>query len=171
MCIDFVWKKPKNIFFHLHLVTTTTTSTPFIAPQCYEHQVINDSSRSVNFGATPKTCDQSTFSSTPRWVRFIGAGGTQIPTTPPPVSRCGTDAPGWYSGSMPTDTYSSTNGSVCYSWSVKTCNWQNNIQVTNCGSFFVYQLTKPPQCSLRYCTETPTVTPTVTTTESKILFE
>ncbi|CAF1601997.1 unnamed protein product [Adineta ricciae] len=137
---------------------TTTTSIPFVAPQCYEHQIINDSSRGVNFGNSPRTCDQSTFNSIPRWVRFVGAGGTQIPTTPPPVSRCGTDAPGWYSGSMPTDTYSSTNGSACFSWGGKTCNWQNNIQVTNCGSFFVYQLSKPNGCSLRYCTVDPSST-------------
>ena len=137
---------------------TTTTSTPLIVPQCYQHQTINDSSRNVNFGNSPKACDQSTFSSTPTWVRFVGQGGTQIPTTSPPVSRCGTDAPGWYSGSMPTDTYSTTNGVVCFSWGGKPCNWQNNIQVTNCGSYYVYQLSRPSGCSLRYCTVDPSST-------------
>jgi hypothetical protein len=48
-----------------------------------------------------------------------------------------------------------TNGTVCFEWSSNTCNWNTKIQVTNCGSYYVYQLGAPPVCSLRYCTTDP----------------
>lgn len=81
----------------------------------------------------------------------MGSGGTTIPTSTPATHRCGTDAPGWYNGQMP-NTSSVINGTVCYNWAGNTCNWSNTIQVANCITYYVYQLVKPPVCTLRYCT-------------------
>ncbi|CAF1412892.1 unnamed protein product, partial [Adineta steineri] len=89
------------------------------------------------------------------WVRFVGVGGTQIPTSPVPVSRCTTDATGWYSGQIPTTVDTTTSGTVCYNWVSNNCHWNNSISVTNCGSYYVYQLCAPPACELRYCTSIP----------------
>jgi len=109
-----------------------------LSSQCYNYTTINDPSRGVNNTST-KPCDQSVFNSTPKWVRFIGEGGTQIPTSAVGPSRCGSSATGWYSGPMPTDLDSTANGTVCFSWQANTCNWRNDIRVTNCGSYYVYQ--------------------------------
>ena len=149
---------------------TTITSTAFIAPQCYQHQVINDPSRSSNATGNNVSCDQSVFNYTTTWVRFVGEGGTQIPTSPVMGNRCGTHAGGWYSGIMPNDVYSTTNGTVCFSYSGNTCFGKGVMQVTNCGSFYVYGLTRPPGCSFRYCTETPAAS-TTATTESRFFLK
>lgn len=85
------------------------------------------------------------------WVRFSGAGGTQLATSAPGSNQCGTQATGWYSSSLPTSGVT-VNGTVCYQWSSNTCNWSNTILVTNCGAFYVFGLIMPPACNLRYCT-------------------
>jgi uromodulin len=97
-------------------------------------------------------CDENIFNSVPTWVRFVGEGGTQIPTSAVGPNRCSTSAAGWYSGQMPTDSDETTNGTVCFSWQSNNCSWTKNILVTNCGSFYIYQLTAPPGCQMRYCT-------------------
>ncbi|CAF5154983.1 unnamed protein product, partial [Rotaria magnacalcarata] len=45
-----------------------------------------------------------------------------------------------------------------------SCTWSNTISVTNCGSFYVYELSMPPVCAARYCTNTPSILQTTTTT-------
>jgi hypothetical protein len=78
--------------------------------------------------------------------------------------RCSTSAPGWYSGQMPSVMDTTINGTVCYTWSSNNCSYSNQIQVTNCGSYYVYNLPPPPISSgLRYCTDTPAV-------ESKLIY-
>ncbi len=96
-----------------------------------------------------------------------------MPTSAVGPSRCGSQATGWYSGPMPTDPDETTNGTVCFSWQSNNCSWTKNIRVTNCGSYYIYQLNAPPTCNLRYCTDTPNIpitTTTVTTTESNLSF-
>ncbi|CAF1387864.1 unnamed protein product [Adineta steineri] len=97
------------------------------------------------------------------WVRFVGVGGTQIPTIPVAPYRCGTNVPGWYSGQMPISVDTTTNGTVCYTWVSGNCSFSNSISVTNCGSYYVYQLGAPPGCDYRYCTDIPGVWITDTT--------
>jgi len=77
--------------------------------------------------------------------------------------RCSTSAPGWYSGQMPSVMDTTVNGTVCYTWSSNNCSYSNQIQVTNCGSYYVYNLRAPPVSGLRYCTDTPAV-------ESKLIY-
>ena len=74
-----------------------------------------------------------------------------MPTTPPPIKSCGTLAPGWLKGKHPSEDDGRVTRKVCYNWKNKICRWNNNIRVTNCGDYFVYELTKPPTCRLRYC--------------------
>ena len=88
---------------------------------------------------------------TPKWYRFIGAAGTQMPTSCVPQHYCGTHAPGWLSGSHPTRVGQIVNAKVCFHWSRSCCNWHANIQIKKCNGFFVYKLEKTPVCWLRYC--------------------
>ena len=76
-----------------------------------------------------------------------------MPTTCPPVRRCGTHAPGWIKGHHPSVADGEVTREVCYHWTNDCCRWKNNIKVKNCGAFFVYELQKTPVCSLRYCGE------------------
>jgi len=118
--------------------------------ECRNHTVINDPTRSRDNADGPVVCDQNNLD--PGWYRFAGPGGTQLPTTAPARRRCGTHAPGWMNGAHPNVGDGVVDREVCYHWSDDECNWSNDIQVRNCGGYFVYNLVQPPVCSLRYCT-------------------
>ena len=125
------------------------------SPQCNSYTTINDPTRNENQGLG-SLADQSYFSSGPRWVRFEGAGGTEIPTAPVPTSHCTTSATGWYSGVMPSSPDTTTSGTACFKWNQGDCAFNNSIQVTNCGSYYVYYLSAPTTGGMRYCTTTTT---------------
>ena len=76
-----------------------------------------------------------------------------MPTKCVQRNQCGTHAPGWLSGAHPTVAEGAVQRKVCFHWSSGCCQWSRNIQVRNCGGYFVYELEKPPTCSLRYCGE------------------
>ena len=119
--------------------------------ECKHYEVLNDRERAagVHRGNTLK-CDQKDLV-TPKWYRFTGAAGSQMPTSCVPKHYCGTHAPGWLSDSHPTSVGQVVNGKVCFHWSGKCCNWHANIQIKKCNGFYVYKLARTPVCWLRYC--------------------
>jgi hypothetical protein len=128
----------------LSLVTTDND----VPAQCASYTTLNDPTRSVTYTASV-TCDTGIATA---WYRFTGSGGTRMPTSAPPINTCGTHAPGWFNGTHPTTAGASVNGTVCYNWNGNICNWSNGVTVTNCNGFFVYRLSVPVVCNLRYCT-------------------
>ena len=102
-----------------------------------------------NTKQSPLKCDKSTL--IPGWYRFTGDAGDGMPSSCPPIRRCGTHAPGWLRGSYPTLAQGAVTRKVCYHWSNNCCRWSNNIKIKNCNGYYVYQLAKPPVCHLRYC--------------------
>ena len=74
-----------------------------------------------------------------------------MPTSCVPKHRCGTYATGWMNGAHPTVAQGMVTRKVCYNWNGNCCLWSNNIEVVNCGQYYVYKLSKPPHCTLRYC--------------------
>ena len=131
------------------LLASTARSLP---TQCSSYFTSTDGTRRVTYGVGSVSCDSaSIFGSSPAWVRFSGAAGTQLLNYSTTNNNCNTHASGWYRGRYP-DPGNTVVGIVCYNWNGNTCNWSNNIQVTNCNNFYVYQLSTPPACSLRYCT-------------------
>ncbi|CAF1348224.1 unnamed protein product [Adineta ricciae] len=122
-----------------------------IRPECFSYITINDPSRLTTDNGGCFLCDATVFNSTTTWVRFIGAGGTQLATTPPLSNRCRTCAAGWYRGSLPAPGMT-VNGTVCYVWNSDNCSMPNQISATNCGSFYVFGLVAPQACLRRYCT-------------------
>ncbi|CAF3661372.1 unnamed protein product, partial [Adineta steineri] len=129
--------------------TTTTTTTTSTAAQCYSYTTMNDVTRLATAGSG-YTSDYSLFS-TGTWIRFSGAGGTQITTSSPGQYHCTAQYTGWYSGSLPSSG-ETVNGTVCYTYSASSCYYANIISVTNCGSFYVYDLVNPSISYMRYCT-------------------
>ena len=85
--------------------------------------------------------------------------GTQIPEATPGYEHCGTGAAGWLYGQHPTNLFqTSSNVGVCFdfdSGSYDDCYLETNINITNCGQFYVYQLPDTPACNLRYCSHNP----------------
>ena len=87
------------------------------------------------------------------WYRFQGAAGTRMPTSCTPLNICNTAATGWLNGSHPTVSDGKVSLQVCFHCFSNCCNWSTNIEVRNCGSFYVYYFNGTPDnnCNLRYC--------------------
>jgi Notch-like protein len=68
-----------------------------------------------------------------------------------PYGRCGTHSAGWMVGTHPTVADGKVITKVCYTWYSECCEYSNKIEVVNCGQYYVYKLSPPPQCDLRYC--------------------
>jgi len=131
-------------------ITTTVTSSSLPA-ECSNYTTVTDATRSPDYNAST-SCDDVLFSATPIWVRFTGSSGTLLASCAIDVDHCGTDAPGWYSGIHPSLAGQVTSGFVCFNYFGNLCYWTNLILVTNCNGFYVYYLTEPPACNLRFCT-------------------
>ena len=74
-----------------------------------------------------------------------------MPTTCVPENSCGTCATGWINGTDPAVAEGIVTRKVCYNFGGNCCNWPNDIEVLNCGQFYVYKLGPTPLCYLRYC--------------------
>ncbi|XP_067021213.1 uncharacterized protein [Acropora muricata] len=123
------------------------------ASECSNYTSLDQSDRAVgNTDQSNLKCDKwAPDNIVPGWYRMTGASGDQIPEGCVPIRRCGTHAPGWLNDTHPTVKDGLLTAKVCYHWSNKCCRWSNNIKIRNCGSYYVYQLVKPPVCYLRYC--------------------
>ena len=124
----------------------TTFTCPLIS-ECLLYKNLTNFDRSKGYRGSAK-CDRSLSRD---WYRFQGLAGKQMPDTCVPKKRCGTHAPGWLSGGHPTVAEGAVRRKVCFHWSSGCCQLSSNIRVRNCGAFYVYKLSPPPACSLRYC--------------------
>ena len=125
----------------------------FLDPECKNYKRLDDNTRSVENKRQSYTCDKSSQIADNTWYRLVGGSGTQLPTTCVPKLRCGTHAPGWIQGGHPSVADNVVKRKVCFHWSGNCCRWNRQIEVRNCGNFYVYKLMKPPVCHLRYCGE------------------
>ena len=118
-------------------------------PECSEYTELSDAFRNVGWGYDYARCDSGLAAG---WYRFTGDAGTQMLDYAPGDYNCGTHAPGWIDG-HPAFVGDTTRQTVCYDWSGDgdDCTWDNEVDVTNCGDFYVYNLVAPPVCSLAYC--------------------
>ncbi|XP_078354379.1 uncharacterized protein LOC144638984, partial [Oculina patagonica] len=115
---------------------------------CKNYIVLNEADRSQGNAVLNYLCDRNLVTG---WFRFQGDAGVQIPDKCVLMWRCGTRYPGWLNGAHPSVAEGVVTRRVCYTASRNCCVWQNNIKVKNCSGFYVYELQKPPRCSLRYC--------------------
>ena len=122
-------------------------SFSFQVVECRSYTMLNDPTRAQRYSRQPYRCDSGLST---KWYRFSGASGNRMPTSCVPTNRCGTHAPGWLSGRLPSSGQI-TNAKVCFHWSNNCCRWSTTIRVRNCGAFYVYELRRPPVCNLRYC--------------------
>lgn len=131
-----------------------------LPPECLDYVPLTDASRNITTPIWhPKSCDKAMAVG---WYRFMGAAGTRMPTTPPPIYSAGTHAPGWMSGGpLPTVADGIVARTTCYAWDndgdgplpYKPCWVSTPLQVRNCGEFFVYHLTASQSCMTRFASE------------------
>ena len=120
--------------------------------ECQNYQAITDNYGRKNTYVTSYVHCDSTLG--PGWFRFQEATGTKMPTSCVPTNRCNTRAPGWLNGAHPTVADGQVTRQVCFHYFSNCCNWSINIQVRNCGGYFVYYFSGTPSerpCALRFC--------------------
>ncbi len=127
-------------------------SAQHLPPQCASYTINTDSTRNIAT-ANGTICDGTIFSNEfPTWVRFESPAGTIIPRSAPAANRCSTQGTGWISTAYPSVAGLTLQATVCYHSGSNNCAYSNTISVTNCKGFYVFALTAPPKCNLRYCT-------------------
>ena len=120
----------------------------FSLSECSNYNILSEPNRAQTFNkSSPLICD----SGLSGWYRFSGKAGNQMPESCVNERHCGTHAPGWLSESHPTVADGAVKRKVCFHWTNNCCRWSTDIEVRNCGGFFVYKLHRPPACTLRYC--------------------
>ena len=119
-----------------------------LSPECITYTSLTSGDRKTTYTTSSPQCDRNLKG----WYRFQGAAGTRMPTSCPPKNRCSTQATGWLNGGHPTVADGRVTRQVCFHWNSNCCIWSDNIQVRNCGHFYVYYLSPPSAgCFLRYC--------------------
>ena len=134
-------------FFLLLLKTLSCYSSS----GCQQYQSLTDGDRNSNFNVSHFLCDNFLG---PGWFRFEGAAGTRMPTSCVPMYSCGTNVPGWLTGGHPTVADGNVTRTVCFNWTSGCCHFSINIQVRNCGAYYVYYFHSTPnngQCNFSYC--------------------
>ena len=117
-------------------------------PECRSYAWLKDANRNINDTSGTVLCDRGLSG----WYRFGDQAGIKMPTSCVPENRCGTHAPGWMNGVHPSVRDGKVTRKVCYHWSNNCCLVSNNIEVLNCGYFFIYKLsTTNSWCHRRYC--------------------
>jgi hypothetical protein len=141
------------------LLTSSVSIGSQSGPPCSSYTTINDPTRSVTYAGYNIGCDNGPLFNTSNggaWIRFVGTGGTTIPTTSPGYSRCGAYAAGWFNDTLPLATNVITNGTGCFEEKDNTCIFMMVMSVILCpGSptnYYVYFLPPVFGCSARYCT-------------------
>ena len=116
---------------------------------CFGYKWLNESNRNKEYSQREYISDHNHPTG---WYRFGGGAGIKMPTSCVPAPRCGTSATGWMNGTHPTVAQGKVTRKVCYNWENNCCLRSNNIEVVNCGQYYVYELSPPPGTGhLRYC--------------------
>ena len=125
---------------------------PCSEQECTMYSTLNTDDRAASFttGSRP-SCDKGLPEG---WYRFLRPAGNRMASACVPTKRCGTAVTGWLSSPHPKMTEGIVSGTVCFHWKSNCCKVTQEIQVRNCGRFFVYKLTKTKQCPMRFCAET-----------------
>jgi len=117
--------------------------------ECRSYRTLSEDDRADSYKGVTK-CDRSLVKA---WYRFTGPAGDKMPDGVVAKNQCGTHAPGYLTGGHPSLGDGVVERKVCFHWSSSSCKWSTNIRVRGCGAFYVYELSPPPVCSLRYCGE------------------
>ena len=88
----------------------------------------------------------------PGWFRFRVNGEAKMPDYCVKHKTCGTSRPGWLQNGHPTVDEGKVTKKVCFRMPSECCSLSKNIQVINCGSYYVYFLDGIPNvCPEAYC--------------------
>ena len=116
--------------------------------ECSGYMWLNESDRNQNNDSSVTGCDNTLPTG---WYRFGGGAGIMMATSCVPGNRCGTLATGWMNGAHPTVAEGKVTRKVCYNWGENCCRMSIEIEVLDCGVYYIYKLIPSPGCPSRYC--------------------
>ena len=87
------------------------------------------------------------------WYKMEGPAGTKLPEEIIPFEHCGTDYPGWLNGDHPTTLNETVDREVCFNNGSVSCYFKTQIQIRNCGDFYLYNFDEMLICCFRYYSE------------------
>lgn len=138
------------------------TSLNGFSPGCkYEpclstnYKTIDQWERSVGNNKSGKICDNVL---KPGWYRPTSLAGKAMPTDCPSNGlKCGTTFPIWMNGTHPAANKMSNVTACVSNYNGGCCTSSYNMQVKNCGHFYIYNLQHTDGCPEAYCfgTEIP----------------
>ena len=124
------------------------------------YNILDDAKRNRNYnndnGYASPDCDKYTVEGdwkggADSWYRFEEPAGTQMADSIVPESHCGTSATGWLNGAHPAVLGEHVIRQVCFNWVSNSCNYNTDVEIKNCGGFYLYKLKPTPVCALKYC--------------------
>ena len=149
-----LWTENVSLIFVISLSTVVClTQTQGCGDCCSNttYTAINEPRRSKEavwkVGEKP-LCDRSLQRG---WYRFTSYTGGEIPEGKVPENRCGTHSPVWLNGRHPTNKGENVVREACIHFFGNGCWERFDINITNCGDYFVYYLRPPFYCSVAYC--------------------
>lgn len=122
-----------------------------LPPECLGAIPLMELERAASFNDGPGKVTKCDTKTNDQWHRFLQPAGTIMPLAPPTQYSCGTDSPGWMMGVLPTVDEGVVPRTACFLWEGDPCTWSTQMQVRNCGAYYVYRLPNPPETCLRYC--------------------
>lgn len=91
------------------------------------------------------------------WYRMVEPAGTKMTEAPVSSHHCGTMFPGWLNGTHPKIIGETESSTVCFNTNFNSCAFSLEIEIKNCGDFYLYHLvdtsTISNNCQFRYCSE------------------
>lgn len=87
------------------------------------------------------------------WYRFTSFAGGRLPERMVAQNHCGTRAPVWLNGRHPTKKGENVVRQACVNkLDLNNGCWEFfDINIKNCGDYFVYYLRPPDYCAVAYC--------------------
>ena len=136
--------------FHVYLeIPQFLSFTDNFFLECQNYQSLNAVDRKITYTTYHRYCDGSI---TKGWYRFEGSAGSRMPTACTPDWRCGAAATSWLTNGHPSVADGRVSKQVCFSHAGNCCfGFTININVRNCGNYYVYELVPIGGCSYRYC--------------------
>ena len=122
--------------------------TLYIEQECLNYSYLNSPTRSDTYDSPPNpSCDNRLSDG---WYRFVPPAGYRMASTCVPERKCGTALTGWLNSVHPAMTDGIVSGEVCFNWA-HCCQYNQSIQIRNCGRFFVYKLGNTFNCPMGFC--------------------
>ena len=149
-----MWSINEISSFSCIIVLVFVNSSVCQAPDhCNSYKEINDprrSTKSVWKQGEPVLCDRGLQWG---WYRFTSFAGGKMPETMVPENHCGTHSPIWLRGSHPTIEEGNVVREACInSFDLFDGCWESfDMNITNCGNYFIYYLQPPYYCAVAYC--------------------